>query len=265
VKRRSTLLALLGALALWSACDEALAQARGPAAPPQMEFVQHPGAQLPLQTAFVDDDGRKVLLADLFGQKPVVLVPGYFRCPNLCSTVMQSVLQTFAAMALPAGSYRLVALSIDPTENAAVAAGKKAAYLSMLSGADLHLLTGAEGPIRAVMHVAGFHYAYDGRLGQYVHPAGFLVATPDGRISRYFMGVDYRRAELGRALRDAAAGKAGGPVERLLLLCAHYDPQLGRYTGTAMIAIRIACAALALLLGSWIWRHRRRYAQRRPR
>jgi protein SCO1/2 len=256
---------LLAWLALPPLSGNALAQARKPPPPPQTAFVQNLGAQLPLASEFIDDDGRAVHLAGFFGKIPVVLVPGYFHCPNLCSTVMEGVLETFAAIALPPGSYRLLAISIDPTENAAVAANKKTAYRAMLGGdsADLHLLTGKPDAIGAVMKAAGFNYAYDPAQQQYAHPAGFLIVTPDGRISRYFNGVRFNREDVRQALSNASDGKIGGLADRLLLLCAHYDPLIGRHSVAAMTLVRIVCLLLPALLALWIWRHRKHARTRR--
>jgi protein SCO1/2 len=232
--------------------------------PPKADFVQHLGAQLPLQAAFVDDNGRAGRLGDFFGTAPVLLVPGYYHCPNLCSTVMEGVLETLAAIALPAKNYRLVAISIDPGETAATAASRKIAYRTMLGGdgVDLHLLTGKADAIARVMQTIGYKYQ-PGPGAQYAHAAGFVVATPDGHISRYFMGVRFNRRDTMDALRTAADGGTGGLADRLLLLCAHYDPATGRYSVTVMTAVRTVCLAVLALLGAWMWRHRRARKARR--
>ncbi|HJU71471.1 MAG TPA: SCO family protein [Paucimonas sp.] len=241
-------------LAAGAACGQSL-----PAPPPpQTAFTQHLDARLPLQSVFVDDDGRRVRFADFFGRRPVVLVLGYYHCPNLCSTLMEGVLQALAAADLPRESYRLLAVSIDPAEDAPLAARRKISYEPMLGrrGGELHLLTGEPAAITALASSAGFAYAYDAALRQYIHPAGFLIATPDGRISRYFLGVRFDPQELRQALTMAADGRIGSLAERLLLLCAHYDPATGRYSLAAMTLVRIGCLLALLTLAAWAWRHR---------
>lgn len=228
-------------------------------APPQTEYVQHLDAQLPLAGTFNDDDGRPVHLGAFFDRKPVVLVLGYYHCPNLCSTLMDGVLESLADVRLPPHAYRVVGVSIDPTENAEIAARKKSSYASLVAraGGDLHLLTGAQPQIDHLTKKAGFQYAYDASLGQYAHPAGFLIATPQGRISHYFMGVRFDPRDLRLAIIDASSGRIGSPVDRLLLLCSHYDPATGRYSMEAMNVVRAACLAVLAALGVWIWRARR--------
>ncbi|HJV83893.1 MAG TPA: SCO family protein [Noviherbaspirillum sp.] len=240
----------------------ALAGPMAAPAPPQTEYVQLLDAQLPLSGAFNNDDGSPVRLGAFFGRKPVVLVLGYYHCPNLCSTLMDGVLEGLADVRLPPRAYRVVGVSIDPSENADIAARKKASYEPLVerAGGDLHLLTGMQPQIDALAQSAGFHYAYDASLRQYVHPAGFLIATPEGRISHYFMGVRFDPRDLRLALVDASSGRIGSPVDRLLLLCSHYDPATGRYSTEAMNVVRAACIAVLAALGAWMWRARRRRA-----
>ncbi len=108
----------------------------------------------------------------------------------------------------------------------------------------------------------GFSYAYDDALRQYVHPAGFLVATPEGRIARYFMGVRFEPRDVRLALVEASAGRIGSPTDRLLLLCSHFDPATGRYSGAAMTLVRAASLIVLALLAGWIWRHRAQRGRR---
>lgn len=223
--------------------------------PPRLEFEQRPGAALPLELPLRDESGRPVRLGDYFGSLPVVMVFGYFECPNLCSTLLDGVLESLVHADPPARAYRLLAVSIDPAETAAGARHKAAAYRNLLARAgEAHFLTGDGQALAYLTGSAGFPYARDQDSKQYVHPAGFLVATPGGHISRYFLGVRFDPGELRRALSDAAAGRSGSLAERLLLICSHYDPRSGRYSPAAMAAVRLLCVLLAALLACWIWR-----------
>lgn len=248
-------------LSLMLACGLAHAQARSVPAPPQTAFEQRLGAQLPLQVNFIDDGGRPVRLGSFFGARPVVMVFGYYHCPNLCSTVMEGVLQTLAALDLPPDSYRLVGISIDPSETAAQAAAKKKAYRTLLGQADMQLLTGSAAATQALASAAGFHYAFDKASGQYAHPSGFLIATPDGVIARYFLGVRFDQSDVAQALRQAAAGHVGSLAERLLLLCAHFDPVTGKYSLVVMDVIRLLCMAMVIALFGWMLLRRKRRAE----
>lgn len=227
--------------------------------PPRAGFSQRLDARLPLDGVFTDDAGRAVRLGAYFNRAPVVLVLGYYHCPNLCSTLMDGVLEALSGVGLPPRAYRVVGVSIDPAEDAAMAARRKASFAPLLAraGGELHLLTGRSPQIAALARGAGFSYSYDAASRQYAHPAGFLVATPDGRISHYFMGVRFAPRDLRLALVDASAGRIGSPADRLLLLCSHYDPATGRYTPAVMTLVRGACLAVLAALALWMWRARR--------
>ena len=199
-------------------------------------------------------------LGAFFGKQPVVLVLGYYHCPNLCSTLMDGVLESLSKVGLPPSAYRVLGVSIDPSENADIAARKKASYTPLIAhaGGELHLLTGAQPQIDTLAHSAGFQYAYDADTRQYTHPAGFLIATPHGRISHYFMGVRFDPRDVRLALVDASSGRIGSAADRLLLLCSHYDPVTGRYSSIAMTLVRTISLTVLAALIIWIWRTRRR-------
>lgn len=225
---------------------------------PHPEFFQQPSARLPLSLVFNDDSGASVTLGSYFTDRPVLLLLGYYHCPNLCSTVTESMLDALARARLPRNAYRLVEVSIDPHETPELAGRKKMSYEPLFGsrGADLHLLTGKQSAIASLSQAVGFRYVYDEQQSQYLHPAGFVVATPDGRVSRYFLGVSADPDDLRTALRQASANDIGSPVERLLLLCSHYDPATGRYSVAVMTLVRIVCFAVLLALSIWMWRRR---------
>lgn len=234
------------------------AQALRLPAPPDAQFAPVAGAQLPLDATLVADNGKAIKLGALFGKQPVVLVPGYYTCPNLCSTLFEGVMQALAIGGLPPDAYRLVGLSIDPHDTPARAAEKKRAYASLLPGASLHLLTGSAASIAAVTGAIGYRAVPDEQNGQFAHAAGFVVATPDGRVSSYFPGVRFEPAALRDAVRKARDGQATGLFGKLLLLCAHYDPATGLHTPAAMAVVRIGVLAALLSLGALAWRRARR-------
>ncbi len=210
------------------------------------EFQQNLGARLPLNSTFIDAQGQHTALGSYFGKAPVVMVFGYYHCPRLCSTIMDGVLQSVENAGLP---YSFVGLSIDPRETAEDAARKLAAYRNASDNAPaLHLLTGKQPEIALVAEVAGFAYQYDEQSNQYSHPAGFLVATPDGKISRYFSGLEFDRRQVRLALIEASGGRVGSLTEQILLLCSHYDPIAGRYSVTVMNVVRILGVLTAIML-----------------
>jgi protein SCO1/2 len=199
-------------------------------------------------------------LGDYFDDAPVVMVFGYYHCPHLCSTLMDGVLQVLDDAGLP---HVIVAIGIDPRETAEDAARKLAVYRSTAGdGASrLHLLTGQQEEIAALARATGFRYEFDQDSDQYSHPAGFLIATPDGRISRYFFGLRFDRRDIRLALIEASSQRIGTLAERAQLLCSHYDPLTGRYTVTVMTWVRIFATSSIILLVLGVWlavRHARR-------
>lgn len=234
-----------------------LESSRRNAAPDESPSVaQAPGAMLPLDARFTDDTGRDVSLSSYFGRVPIVLVFGYYRCPNLCSTLMESTLVALSAADIAARNYRVVAVSIDPREHASDAAEKARAYRSAFANVPLHLLTSAGDATARVAAAAGVHYAFDAGVQQYSHPLAVLIAAPDGRISRYFAGAAFDRRDLKLALIEASQGRIGSISDRIFLRCAHFDPQTGRYSVAAMSFVRGGSAVCVLVFGVWVWRRR---------
>lgn len=235
-------------------------------AAPHAPLEQHPGARLPLQLAAVDESGQARHLGDFFdGTRPVLLVPGYYRCAQLCGLVMHALLDALQAGGVDRRRWRIVRFSIDPSETPADARNRldaDAGYAQFLLGArksapplDMHLLTLGVTDARSLASDIGYRYQDLHELG-YAHPASVVVVTPHGTVSRYFNGLQFDPAELRVALADAAGDRIGGITSRLALLCAHFDPRVGRHTGAVMNAIRAASLLLAAGLAGWCWRRR---------
>jgi protein SCO1/2 len=241
------------ALLLMLACGLAGAQALHTPPPPAARFDPVPGTLLPLDAVLRDDAGQPVRLATLF-DRPVVLVPGYYTCPNLCSTVFEGVLQALALSGLAAGDYRLVGLSVDPRDGAAAASSKKRAYAALLPGGarDLTLLTGDAATLARLQSALGYRTVADSETGQLAHAAGFVVLDADGRIMRVFPGVRFDPA----ALRAAVETPTPSFGRQVLMLCAHFAPTPGRNTTGALTFVRAGVLLLPLLFLGWLWRRR---------
>lgn len=223
----------------------------------KVDFQQHLDTQLPLTLTFRDEQGETVRLADYFGKTPVLLTLGYYRCPLICGQELNSLARSLKPLSLDFGKdFQVITVSIDPEEKPGLARDKKASLLKRYGrpGAEesWHFLTGDEEQIRQLADAAGFVYVYNEKNGQYVHPAGILVVTPEGKISRYFYGLEYPAKDLQFTLIEASAGKVGSPVAKLLLFCYEYDPTSGRYTLAIVFLIRIFGSLTALGLGIYI-------------
>ncbi len=209
----------------------------------KVEFDQKLNAQLPLETPLRDETGKSVTLGDYFGKHPVVLMFGYYECPMLCSIQLNSLLRNLKAISMSVGNeYDVVMVSIKPEETSALAAAKKAGYVKRYDrpGSEIgwHFLTGDGPPVKRLASVAGFKYERDPKSGEYAHPAGIMIVTPGGRISRYVYGIDYPASNVRWSLIEASAGKIGSPVDKILLMCFHYDPSTGRYSFAIMSLVR---------------------------
>lgn len=201
----------------------------------QVGIDQRLNNQIPLDLKFRDESGREVRLGDYFrADKPVVLTLVYYECPMLCSQVLNGVVGTLGAMTFtPGKEFEMVTVSFDPREGPELAAAKKETYLKRYrrenAGLGWHFLTGDKASIDALSESVGFRYVWDDESKQFAHASAIMVATPSGRLSHYFYGIDYSPKDLRLALVEASEGKIGSPVDTLLLYCYHYDPATGRF------------------------------------
>ncbi len=228
-----------------------------------LAFQPHPGARLPLSTRLLDEHGHSVRLFDYFTKSPVILVLDYLRCKSLCSVTLHNLADTLGRLPLLAGrDYQLVTISIDPRDTPADAAQARANDAGSLArnGANgVHFLTAAPADVQEIANVVGFPYRYDSLLDAYIHPAGFVVASPEGTISHYVEGVAMSPEALVNVLADAQQDKSQGPLTRLLLLCHVQGAPVGRLTVpvlTAFIAADIAAGFTLIALFAVIRRQR---------
>jgi protein SCO1/2 len=223
----------------------------------QVGFDQKLGAKLPLEARFRDESGRELSLGELFGSRPVIVVPVYYGCPLLCGQVLAGLARGLKPLSLDAGKdFDVVAYSINPDEMPALAESKRTAYLERYdrpgSESGWHFLTGDEASIAALSSAIGFRYTRDPRTKLYTHAAGVVVATSDGVVSRYFFGIDFPPKELQLEVERAKAGRVGTPIGRLLLLCYDYDRATGKYTLSILRLIRVLGTATAVSLGGFL-------------
>ncbi|MGQ9657878.1 MAG: SCO family protein [Fimbriimonadales bacterium] len=233
----------------------------------QVGIEQNLGRQLPLELTFTDETGKTVRLGDYFGERPVILVMAYYECPMLCTVVLNELTRAMNGLDLRIGKdFEVVTVSISPTETHELAAKKKANYVKSYNyeGAEKgwHFLVGEEKNIKQLADAVGFKYVYDPKTKQYAHAAGIMVATPDGKLARYLIGVDFAPRDLKFALAESSQGKIGNPVLSAVLYCFQYDPSTGRYGLVVLRVIQLAgiitVLSLATLIGGAILLERRR-------
>ena len=222
--------------------DKAAGENTGDQLPTVLQKVgvaQHLNQQLPLDAAFVDDTGKPVHLADYFGKHPAVVSMVYYNCPLLCSEELDGLTSALEMVKLtPGKDFEIVVMSIDPTETPADAAKKKAFYLKRYGRPETadgwHFLTGQKPAIDAVTSAIGFGYVQvpgpDGRLTQFAHASSIELATTQGKMAQYYLGVEYSPKDILLGLIDASGNKIGSPVANILTYCYHYDPQTNKHS-----------------------------------
>ncbi len=245
-----------------------------PAALQNVGFEPPLNGQMPLDLAFRDETGRNVQLREYFGQKPVVLAFVYYGCPMLCDQVEQGVVGVLRMLSFnPGRDYEVVFVSFDSRETPQMAAEKKKKALARFrrpeTDSGWHFLTGSQESIDAATKAANFRFSFDAKSSLFAHASGVMVLTSDGRISRYFYGVEYPGRDMRLGLVDASSGRIGTPIDHVLLYCYHYDPSSARYSASILKIIRLGgvLTILCIVGGILIFRRRETVAAanlRRP-
>jgi len=248
-----------------------------PLALKDISIEQRLGAQVPLELSFRDETGRTVRLGDYFGKRPVIISLVYYNCPKLCNLVLNGLVGGLRTLPFTVGKeFDVVTVSFDPSEGAADAVKKKELVMhdygrqadAAAISAGWHFLTGDKNSIDALASAVGFKYAFDTATNQYAHASGVMLATPEGRLSHYFYGIEYAPRDLKFGLVQASEGKIGSVVDKLTLYCYHYDPTTGKYAPVIMNIMRLTgvltVIGLVALISVLHRRRRRREQQEMP-
>ena len=224
-------------------------------------------AQINGELQFIDDSGDPVTLAQYFGDKPLILTLVYYECPMLCTLVLNGVVRALRTLSFSAGEeFEVITVSIDPEETTELAVAKKKEYLENYGRPDAaqgwHFLTGSEDQIAELAETVGFRYAYDEKSGEYAHASGIIVLTPEGKVAKYYYGVEYSPRDLRLGLVEASDSKIGSPVDQVLLFCYHYDPSTGKYSVAIMSFLRLAGVVTVLSIVVFLFAMSRRDRRR---
>jgi protein SCO1/2 len=217
-----------------------------------------PGAQVPWDLAFQDQNGASVTLRALSQGRPMLLVPVQHHCPNICGVTLASLLQAIAGQPLrPGRDFNVVAFGIDPKEGPRDAASDMGRLLETVPSFPhdaIRGVTGKAADVAAVTRALGYRYAWDPQLEQYDHIAATAVLSPGGRLSRWLYGIAPEPNDIKLAVTEAGQGQVGTWTDQLLLLCYHYDPVTGRYSAAIWTGLRLLAAATLLVLLAFIGR-----------
>ncbi|HEY1424224.1 MAG TPA: SCO family protein [Candidatus Acidoferrum sp.] len=235
-----------------------------PAILQNVNFRPELNAQMPLDVPFTDENGKSVRLRDYFHQqRPVLLAFVYYGCPMLCTQLEQGVVGSLRMLSFnPGQDYDVVFVSFDDRDTAAMAIAKKNTAMDHFrrkeTAAGWHFLTGSKESIATVTNAANFHFNFDAKNNLFAHASGIMLLTPDGKISRYFYGVEFPGRDLRLGLVDASQGKIGTPVDKMLLFCFQYDPSTARYSATILTVMRLLALGTVAALVIMILIYRRR-------
>lgn len=231
---------------------------------------------VPMATEFTDETGKKVMLRDVFKDRPVILMPIFYNCQSACSLVFNAVLDFIRDVKKEqlGKDFDIVCISIHPKETYKDAAAKKKLIDDVVTNAihkqgvdqGWRFLTGSWDSIHRVTDAVGFRYTYDAKLDKINHPAGIMILTKDGLISRYFYGVDYVPKTMVEALDTARANGIGPEAQKRLLGCLEYDPTKNSYKLVVMQALKVSCiSTVVILIFSIVWMEFRRKQRLAPR
>jgi protein SCO1/2 len=271
-----------------------------PVAQPNRDIMLKPkvGESVPLDLELRDEQDKPITLRQCIGGKVTILVPMYYRCPKLCNVVLEELVLTLRKMAeetkedfVVGGKFNVVCISFDAKERNSKAGEKRLAeekkantlaeYGRPGAEAGWHYLTGDKDAIKTCMDAIGYQYEYDRVFKEYKHPSGLIILTPEGKIARYFYGIDFDNPQrvdpkaevdpkyllpggmttLRLSLVEASDGKIGSLADQLTLLCSSFDYGKGF---SIKLAIQIGGLLTLLCVGTWVGltlrRERRRIA-----
>jgi len=204
--------------------------------------------------SFMDSEGNSVNLRELTKDIPTIMIPIYYRCPDVCNMIQGSLAAILADVALkPGEEYQIVSVSFDPREKHSDAARAKQTYIAAAQGgfpAEHWTFLAAEGDTKSIdawLDSIGFTVKREG--GLYAHPVGILAIAPGGKVVRYLYGTSFLPFDITMAATEAATGKTGLSIKRMLSFCYNYDPQGRRYVFSIL---RVSGFAIVGFVGVFI-------------
>jgi protein SCO1/2 len=222
-----------------------------------VDLEQKLGDQVPLDVKFRDEAGKTVSLKEYFGRRPVILSLVYYSCQDLCPLVLDGLVRSLRPLSFNIGDqFDVLTVSFDPRDTTALAAAKKSDAVKQYSrpsaGDGWHFLTGDEESIRGLTEAVGFRYNYESERDRFGHATGILLLTPDGKIARYFYGIEFSPRDLRLGLIEASANQIASPIDQLLLFCYHYDPSTGKYSLLVTNIVRLGGVVTVVALAAFI-------------
>lgn len=259
--RQDSLLGIVAIVLLWASAlgPEAHAQ-RANRTPDQLENVgvdQKPGATIPKDLSFKDEQGEPVRLGQYFdGSTPVLLTMNYHRCPQLCRIQLRKFAESLSGMSWTAGDqFEVLTVDLNPQEGPKMAQKAQERYGASLEQPEVtldgwHFLTGEQDAITALADSIGFRYkALDDKAQQFAHPTAIVFLSGSGTVTRYFTTLDPAPGDLRTGLVEASNGTVGNVVDKAFLACAQFNPDSNSYSASAFKVMQYGSALMAVVMG----------------
>lgn len=220
----------------------------------QIGFEEKQGSFVALDARLVNENGDTVTLKDVIS-KPTILNLVYFQCPGTCSPLMMGVAKFIDEIDLKLGTdYDVITISFDPSENITLGKSKKESYINTMKkqeeAKNWKFFVSDSADIAKITASVGFNY--EKANGQFVHPTGLIALGSDGKIIRYLRGIEFMPFDIKITLVEAAKGKIGPSINRLLAVCYGYDNKGNQYvfnvTRVSAIVISFFLVILFLVL-----------------
>ncbi len=194
--------------------------------PDKIGIVEHLDTLIPGDVVLFDIHGDSILLADVIN-KPTVLNFVYYRCPGICTPLMDGIAEVVNSSDLKLGTdYQIVTISFDYTETSDLALKKRNNYSMLVEKEGLEkgwlFFTADSLNVARLTHATGFSYKRTGT--DFIHTAGLILLSPEGKITRYLIGTYFLPFEFKLAVIEASKGIPGPTVNRILQFCYSYDP-----------------------------------------
>lgn len=215
------------------------------------------GNTVPLDVYLFNIEGDTVYLRDIY-DKPTIINFVYYRCPGICSPLMDGLAEVIDRSDLVIGrDYQAITISFDPRESAMLAERKRNNYQNLMEKADLAkegwtFYTADSANIARLTDVTGFRFKPIGN--DFIHSATLIVTSPTGKITRYMNGIYFLPFELKMSIIDASEGKTGPTINKVLQYCYSLDPEGQEYvfnitkvTGTIILFLGLVIFLVLIL------------------
>jgi protein SCO1/2 len=188
------------------------------------------GQTVPLDLVFFDENGDKVTLRQLT-DKPTIISLVYYSCSSRCPLLLGNLAQALSSMGMDPVSYRVLTVSFDDRDTAAIASEKKRNYIKAVGrsfpDSSWRFLTGDKENINKLTDSLGFSFRRE--PGGFSHPRALIFLSPGGVVARYLYGMSFLPFDVEMSLQESSLEKSFFNPRKLALFCYSYDPEENRY------------------------------------